>query len=591
MTNTVFQFNSATRAFGGGAAYISSPTLGSVWTNVQLIGNRAQSGDGGALFLDAPSVTLTNSVATGNSANGDGGAIAVVSVRSRASLKASNVQWTQNSAVLSGGALSSRSASVVVTGGLCVDNRASLNGGCVALTDSSTGTVSGLTIIRNAAGSGLRAPTLTSNGMVAAGGGVHCLSSALNILSSSIQSCNATDCGGGFAAVLCTVQFGRLNVTDCATATFGGAGYFGLFTDAIASSLSLAFNRAGQSGGALFVTQTRRAHLFDSTCNDNTAGQDGGALCFSAVTAASIKGLTLSRNTAMGNGGALAAFNSKVGVAVSTLSSNQAPQGGGGCYYWSGQAPTIIGRSCSPSNTALYGNDIATPITQLVVVWSSSSQYAGPLFPISPAVQVQARDAYQHVVLSDSTQMISVVPAPLVQGLSVLPLQGGAVTFSGLTLQARPGSYNLSVESSVDGVAPALFAVTVVDCPAGGFFNPNILACQNCTRGTAAPVSGAVGSCTPCGAGTVASTVGALVCTGTYHTLHHTLVSCSQLPRIHFQIALRAHTPRPRVSLPVLSAWRVRTPTLPARSPVLCALQERRPLRPALCRALHALTE
>ncbi len=262
------EFNANTATNDGGAAYLQG---GNVGQNASLdfshsifAGNRAQNGDGGAIYAkDATSIVAQN-VTLQNNAAREGGAIYFDSDNSTLDVSRENSQAT-------------------IRG-----NQASGDGGAIRMQDNSTLTAAGTVFNQNAAGGSGGAIRMDGN-------------------------------AGGNSRTLAKIHAHGVTFTENSALADGGAIFINdlsmLTTPATLNLLNLdgSFFKANDatngSGGAIHTTNSV-LNANDATFDGNTAGLYGGAL-FVQDSDLNLRGSSFTRNTAgnslstTGKGGAI----------------------------------------------------------------------------------------------------------------------------------------------------------------------------------------------------------------------------------------------------------------------------------------------
>ncbi len=299
----------------GGGIY-SDGTL--IVTGTTFAGNSAltenhEFGLGGGIDSSG-TATITASLFTGNTGAAGGGGIS-----SSGMLTVTACTFSGNSAFSSGGGINS-SGTAIITDSTFSHNSALLGAGIMSLTGSVTITDS----------------TVTDNSADASGGGIDNYHGTMSITGSTISD-NAAFSDGG----ILNSESGTLTIRDSiisgnsATRTDGG-GIADYGTAAIIDC-TISGNTALQGGGGGgvylgFASPLSTVTIVGSTLSDNAAGA-GGAIDNDSGGGATITNSTLSGNTA-GSGGAIA-NSGTTAITDSTLSGNTANAtfGEGGAIY------------------------------------------------------------------------------------------------------------------------------------------------------------------------------------------------------------------------------------------------------------------
>jgi len=328
----------------------------------------------GAGILNNGTLTLTDSILSGNSANkvvkkstlpNAGGAI-----ENRGTLTIAYCQLTGNSASLGGG----------------IDNHGS------ATVNSST---------------------LMGNSVTASGGAI-VNQGTLSVNNSTLSNNTATSDGGAIDS------YGTANVTVAVTGSYlsgntavngsGGAisNHGNLLT--VSANSTLSGNHAGNDGGGIATANDPNAKIVvsDSTLSGNSAWAGGGIYTWNVYGTTAITNCTLSDNTARNAGGAIFVGSATMTVSGSTLSGNSANTYGGAIDVFVGALK--IDSSGLTNNVALVAgggiyNSSAGPYGTPTVTVENSSSVNGNTAPAG-----EGADIYNlGVVYLDSTSSIGIV--------------------------------------------------------------------------------------------------------------------------------------------------------------------------------------
>jgi hypothetical protein len=330
-----------TNTWGGGAIYNAPSALliardsvlrdnaalegGAIWNDAgghvlvedsQFIDNTAYGLYGGAI-RNGGSLTLTGGLFSGNALFGSasiihgGGAVANVGA---ATATSTDVTYSDNSAIASGGAIFTSGAFAMV-GGLVDDNTAYYGGGIIKADESTASlTLSGTTLSDNDAiidGGGLYVDRGTVNitgtlflGNTAGteGGGV-AINRGRIIVADSQVIFNEAVRGGGIAGDRGAIELLRSTVSGN-TASSDGGGLWGVVaTDLALDRSTVSGNEAGNRGGGVYVTSSGSTlNLVNSTVSGNSADL-GGGLFANIETATSLWNVTVAENSATTGGG------------------------------------------------------------------------------------------------------------------------------------------------------------------------------------------------------------------------------------------------------------------------------------------------
>lgn len=336
-------------------------------------------------IYNAGTLTVSDSMFSGNSVRGDGGAI-----YNEGTLVVANSTFFDNSA-FSGGGIASYLGELTITDSTFSGNAASSDGGGVLNWGGRT-TVTSTAFSGNSAaneGGGIRDlgdltiidSTFSGNSASRLGGGI--ASSGILTITSSTFSDNAANLNGGGI----DNQKGPTTITSSTFSdnTAGGIGS-GIANDGILTIANSTFsgNSAGSSGGGIAnggnLTITRSIFsgnsaedggggirswdiliVTDSTFSGNSAGYQGGGIDNSDA-------LTITNSTFSGNsakyGGAISTGRRSTAITNSTLFGNSANIRGGGVFI--GENGAIdLSNSIVAGNTAAEGPDIFGEVNSL----------------------------------------------------------------------------------------------------------------------------------------------------------------------------------------------------------------------------------
>ena len=297
--------------------------------------NGSNPGTGGAIVSDTARVTLDNVVAAHNVAF-EGGAINIEA----GTLTVRNSRLVNNSAHGgAGGAIQVDKGTVVLEGSTVTGNFAFQGGGIAA----NTGPVT------------LSHSSVKFNTASAFGGGIHAEGSAVSLIGSSVRG-NLAGNGGGGIFTGATVNLTGSSMTGNRAGNDGGG------IDALSVNLlgsTVAGNTAQGSGGGIAADT---AVLTASTVSDNTSHLNGGGVFAETAT---VTRSTVSGNSADGGGGGL--FADTANLTNATVSGNVAglgatSVGGGGVLATHGTFlnctivenrtfATVGGGVCSPASS------------------------------------------------------------------------------------------------------------------------------------------------------------------------------------------------------------------------------------------------
>jgi hypothetical protein len=286
--------------------------------------------DGGGIYNDRGTVTLTNSTVSDNSARYGGGIS-----NSWGTLTLTNTSVSNNSALYNGGGLDNLVGSVTLTNTTVSDNMAPISGGGI---NSSLGTLT------------LTSSTISNNSSSDNGGGIY-NNSTMALTNSTISTNGATGKGGGiYNEVSGTLTISGSTVNGNG-AKDGGGIYVAVGSSLVATSSVFNANQSfssGNGGGGIYNNQGS-VSIIASTFQNNTGIAGGGIVANAGTT--TVTNSTFSGNSATNAGGGIATYNSTMIVANSTFSGNSSSQiGGGGAIYTFG--PVTLNNSILANSTA-----------------------------------------------------------------------------------------------------------------------------------------------------------------------------------------------------------------------------------------------
>ena len=402
---------------GGGVLSDQDLTL----TDSTISGNIA-TGGGGGIAAASGIVTLNNSIVTDNRAAGSGGG-GIRTTGGDVLLNSSEVIENTINGVGSGGGISTDTGTVTLNDSIVSGNESNFQGGGIS-TDSSAITVNESTISGNEAaiaGGGIytlsgavslsnsvlndNSATYLSNGgiVVSGGGGIFAATGSVSIDQSTVSGNGAS--GDEFDGGAIRTDSADVTVTF---STFDGNSTFG----------------QEATGGAI-ATNSGDVNINSSTFSGNRTfgeGSSGGAVATNSgdiLTTSS----TFSGNSTFGfaaNGGAIATTFGRVTISSSTITENKTRLNsdfggaGGGIYFATSPsvAPLSIQNSIVAGNSSADGNDIKINTDSIIARSSLIGDNTGT-FLTAAAVP----DANGNLIGSDS--------APIDPLLGVLSDHGG----------------------------------------------------------------------------------------------------------------------------------------------------------------------
>lgn len=247
-------------ASGGGLFIRNSGTSVSL-SNSIVSGNSAADTGGGIHLRGSSSVSLNNSTVSGNSAGDNGGGI---HARDSSSVSLSDSNVSGNSASDTGGGLFARSSSSV-----------SLNNSTVS--DNSTASDGGGIFARGSSSASVNNSTVTGNSATEGGGGVYVTDHSSVNFSNSTVSGNLGGFAGGGIATLDSSSVSLNNSTVADNSAIFGSGVAAFDSSTVSLSNSIVANSNGtNSADECFNSASTIAIGVDSIVDDSSCG--GGTI-------------------------------------------------------------------------------------------------------------------------------------------------------------------------------------------------------------------------------------------------------------------------------------------------------------------------
>jgi hypothetical protein len=334
LVNSTVSMNSAPDGGGGidvgdGSAEIRNSTI----SQNQATGMNA---DGGGIVVDFGTLTLENSIVTGNMSQEDGGGISLE--YADAIIRGSTI--TNNSTLGSYG-----------------------DGGGIAIYD-------GTLDIENS--------TISGNSAVDGGGGIDLEFSSATLTNTTLSNNSITGAGGGggieASDSTLTVQDSAISGNSAGPNNGGGINLKGGTLNLARSSI---IGNSADDGGGINTSTTNSspsAFIDSSTIANNTAASDGGGLDLGTGTF-TILNSTISGNVSLTDEGAGIANSGDLTIVNSTISGNVAVEEEGGGIFNSGSANLTIRNSTITANSAVGmlgdGGGIASSTYATVVLEST----------------------------------------------------------------------------------------------------------------------------------------------------------------------------------------------------------------------------
>lgn len=426
-------------ALDGGALFTTGSGSVVINATTTLANNVADTGDGGALYLNSTGTTTLNDAdLTNNRAGSDGGAIYATSA-GILTINAGSTLFSNHAAAGHGGALYLSSTSTTVNGTTIFSNTTQVNGGGVYATG--TGSVQLL------AGSTLEENVATTG----SGGGLYRSGGAAAITASAVQDNRAQVEGGALYLSGVSATLNSATVNDNQAGTHGGA-----ILATAGGSLLIENNSVVQgnealtgSGGAISVSGTGTT-INNSDLLNNTAQVNGGALAVSGAAVALQNTSRLADNVATtGSGGALHAVGGTVTSTSATVEDNQAQNHGGAFFLQDVTTSSTLGGALFTHNGALTGSGGALYLQNSVVRLNNSDA-------ISNTAQVDGGGLY-----ATSTSNVTLENTSVLQDNLATTGNGGGLYTSGGTVSLVQASLTANVAQGNGGGLLATGGATV----------------------------------------------------------------------------------------------------------------------------------
>ncbi len=346
-------------AGGDGGGISAEGGDGSVTLLRANIDSNTASDSGGGVLVQDSTVTITDSVFTGNQAlglaatDGAGGGLFIGGNLASGSFTITNTDFTSNSALGGGGGIDLFDVDGTITGGSFNSNSVTGNG---ITFDTGAGAIA---IVGGTRVTSVDISDVTVDGNLSpAAGGIGIVDSQVTITGSTISNNRSTDPLGGAGGIgtIATVAIGG-NLLEVDSSTIAGN------------------TTAGEGGGIGVINGDLL--VIDTTIVGNSAdgGRGGGigVLNASAAGSAIVRSSTISSNTASVNGGGIAVLNSGLDLLNVTLVGNDAQSAGGGIAYDNnlGTVTRSIAFSTISSNTSGSGGSNISAVGSAIDVAGS----------------------------------------------------------------------------------------------------------------------------------------------------------------------------------------------------------------------------
>ncbi len=328
----------------GGVLYSSKGVL--IVENSNISSNNATS-NGGAMYLNQTTTTLDNSGFNGNSSDSNGGAIDAVGAKVTA---INNCQFKNNTAKKHGGAVyvtyttpegatENINGFFTMTGGLLEENSA-VAGGAISLRTGCEVKLNGTTLKKNNA---TGKTTAEGGGAIYAG-----YAKTLTLTGVTLEENTSAYYGGAVNAPGTDVTVNGKSVINNNAGVTGVAFNFREGGTCVLDDISVTNNIATTSGsGVIYITNGGSIAINALTATGNS-NNNGAVIYASGSASISVNNSNLSNNTATTYGGAIDFRSSgNLEITDTVIKSNTASKGG--AINVSGTAPVTI-RNCSINN-------------------------------------------------------------------------------------------------------------------------------------------------------------------------------------------------------------------------------------------------
>jgi parallel beta-helix repeat protein len=195
----------------------------------------------------------------------------------------------------------------------------------------------------------------------------------------TIQSCNATNRGGGIFCASNSVPVIADNILSNNRALLGGGIACAKACTATLSGNTISQNQATQKGGGIHL-QDCSPTLTGNTLDRNTANMVGGGIACQGASP-TIDDCTLDANQAPSGAGLSCESASRPEVTDSRICNNVASQNGGGVYCATGSDATLFGNPAIATNRAARGGGLyalaSSPTLEFCMVEENEASLAG----------------------------------------------------------------------------------------------------------------------------------------------------------------------------------------------------------------------
>jgi len=338
--------------------------------NLTITGGKNDSNGGGGI-VSSDSLTLRNSIVTGNSGYNGGG------IESRDELRIENSTISNNTARTDGAGIDSSFSTIIIVNSVVTNNSSGYSGGGLSSSGNVTivDSVFSFNTVRDGFGGGIHIGGFESNLSISgsqilfntanSGGGVYMVDDTTSNISNSEIMENTAANGGGIFLSNGDHIFEAITIKDnFANIQGGGINFYHERSGSLFASDSTLLindstisNNSASAGGGAYLERSTTFTVSNSYIENNLAYR-GGAI-FSTGGRSTLNYVTLSNNSAISLGGAVALENdSRFTLTSGTVSRNLSENGRGGGFWIRESSRANIVQSTLLANSAVYGGGI-----------------------------------------------------------------------------------------------------------------------------------------------------------------------------------------------------------------------------------------
>ena len=392
MTGGTISNNTATNS-GGGIYFNSSSSTLTISDKAEINGNSATSG-GAGIYITSGTMTMTGGTISSNTADYGGG----IYKTGTGLLKISNTAKIDgNSSTADGGGIYIDSGTATMTGGTISNNTATNYGG--GIFSHGDLTISGGTISGNTAGIGggicvdsgtatMTGGTISNNTASTDGGGIYSFGD-LTISGGTISGNKAKDSNGSGGGIYFEYSSATLAISgkakiDGNSATNGGGVYVYEGTATMTGG-TISNNTASTNGGGIYSNDNLT--ISGGTISGNKANGIGGGIYFEySSSTLTISGTANIYGNSATNGGGIYIASGTMTMTGGTISNNTATSDGGGIYFdYSSGTLAIRGTAEIDGNSATNGGGVyvysgTLNMTGGTISKNTATNYGGGIF-------------------------------------------------------------------------------------------------------------------------------------------------------------------------------------------------------------------